>query len=353
MASIVLAARVVLAAVFVTAGVAKLLDRHGTREALQGFGVPAWAHSPGVVILPLAELATAAALIPEPTARWGGLAALLLLTAFVGGIANALARDKAPDCHCFGQLHSAPAGRGTLVRNVVLAAPAALVVLEGPGPSITSWVEARTSTELVSTAGGIASLLLGAVAFALWRQNHTLRRDLGEARSQLELFPPGLPIDSPAPGFALGGINGEVVTLDALRARGKPIALVFVSPDCGPCGVLFPELARWQSVLTSQISLAVISHGTAAENEEVAAQSPEEILLQDDREAMRAYRIAGTPSAVIVTPEGKVASAPAVGAFQIESLLRLTLRHRAESPPPPRLPSVQRVGAGTDGSASA
>jgi hypothetical protein len=41
---------------------------------------------------------------------------------------------------------------------------------------------------------------------------------------------------------------------------------------------------------------------------------------------MDAYRVRGTPSAVIVTPEGRVASAPAVGSFAIEQLIRLTLR---------------------------
>ena len=35
-------------------------------------------------------------------------------------IAIAMARGKAPDCHCFGQLHSAPAGWKTLARNGVL-----------------------------------------------------------------------------------------------------------------------------------------------------------------------------------------------------------------------------------------
>ena len=37
-------------------------------------------------------------------------AALALLLAFVGGIVVNLARGTTPDCHCFGQLHSEPAG---------------------------------------------------------------------------------------------------------------------------------------------------------------------------------------------------------------------------------------------------
>ena len=46
---------------------------------------------------------------------WLAFAAIVaaLLLAFVGGIAFNMARGNAPDCHCFGQLHSEPAGRSS------------------------------------------------------------------------------------------------------------------------------------------------------------------------------------------------------------------------------------------------
>ncbi len=72
MASAVLGARILLAVVFATAGVAKLLDRRGTREALEGFGVPGspylWSDP-----APVAELATAVALGPRPLRNGAGL----------------------------------------------------------------------------------------------------------------------------------------------------------------------------------------------------------------------------------------------------------------------------------------
>ena len=61
------------------------------------------------LLLPAAELATAAALLFAATARWGALAALLLLAAFIFGLTRALRRGETPDCHCFGQVHSEPA----------------------------------------------------------------------------------------------------------------------------------------------------------------------------------------------------------------------------------------------------
>src|SRR5688500_5109958 len=110
MGSLLVGARVLLAAVFVIAGVAKLRDRPGTLRALAGFGVPRRLWSAAAIALPLAELGTAVALLPPATARWGGVAALVLLLAFCVGIGYAMMQGRAPDCNCFGQLHSAPAG---------------------------------------------------------------------------------------------------------------------------------------------------------------------------------------------------------------------------------------------------
>src|SRR5205807_1270564 len=118
LSGIALATRLALAVIFLIAGVAKLADPGGSRAALRDFGIPARLARLLGPALPLAELATAAALIPATSARWGALAALVLLGGFVAAIAGALAKGRKPDCHCFGQLHSAPAGRSTLVRNV-------------------------------------------------------------------------------------------------------------------------------------------------------------------------------------------------------------------------------------------
>jgi thiol-disulfide isomerase/thioredoxin len=343
MASAVLGARMLLALVFATAGVAKLLDRSGTQKALEGFGVPRFALATGAILLPVAELATAVALVPQPSAQWGGLAALVLLLGFIAGISNALLRGDAPDCHCFGQLQSEPAGRGTLARNVVLAAMAAFVTVEGPGPSVTAWVGDRTAAELVAVAAGITAVALGAAALRLWRTNRKLRRDLREVVAELEAFPPGLPVGAAAPGFSLRDIDGETVTLDALRARGRPVALVFVSPGCGPCQLLIPELVRWQATLANEITIAMISDGTPAQNRAIVGDSGAQVLLQQKLEVMKAYRVNGTPATVLVSAEGRVASEPISGAIAGESFIRLTVRRAATASESGRVAPTQPV----------
>ena len=57
--------------VFAVAGVAKLYDRAGSRRAVIDFGVPAPLAAPLAILLPLAELAVAATLLPASTAWWG------------------------------------------------------------------------------------------------------------------------------------------------------------------------------------------------------------------------------------------------------------------------------------------
>jgi hypothetical protein len=329
----VLGARVVLAAVFATAGAAKLADLQGSRSAVEGFGVPRRLVRPVGTLLPLAELATAGALVFHPTAQWGGVAALVLLLGFIAGIANAMARGEAPDCHCFGQIHSAPAGRGTLARNIVLAVPAAVVTAAGPGPALDSWVSDRTAAELAAIGLGAAAAVLAGYAWRLWSDRNELRSEVARLKAEFRGLPAGLPLGAWAPQFALDDIHGQRRTLEELLEPGRPVALVFVSPTCTGCRSLWPELGRWQNMLGDRLTLAVISSGSAEANRAPAEEhGVANVLLQKDDEVMKAYRIEGTPSAVAVTPKRVIASTPVEGPIAIEPLVRLMLR-RSEGPP--------------------
>ncbi|MGH2785663.1 MAG: MauE/DoxX family redox-associated membrane protein, partial [Actinomycetota bacterium] len=108
--AVAVVARVSLAAIFIVSGSAKLLDREGTRTAVAAFGLSAPLVGPITTALPVAEIATAVLLVFATTARVGAVVALALLAAFIVGIAVNIAQGRRPDCHCFGQLHSAPVG---------------------------------------------------------------------------------------------------------------------------------------------------------------------------------------------------------------------------------------------------
>ena len=44
----------------------------------------------------------------------------------------------------------------------------------------------------------------------------------------------GLPVGSAAPEFSLSGLHGETLTLEALRSSGKPVMMLFTDPAAAP-----------------------------------------------------------------------------------------------------------------------
>jgi uncharacterized membrane protein YphA (DoxX/SURF4 family)/thiol-disulfide isomerase/thioredoxin len=332
MTTVVLGLRVVLAAVFLTAGVGKLLDMEGSRRALRDFRVPGRAVPATALLLPLAEIAAGLALIFRPSARWGALAALILVAAFIAGIVFALARGEEPDCHCFGQIHSAPAGRLTLARNAVLVAFAAVIVAYGSGPAVDTWVGARSASELVAIGVGIFAVAALGYALTLRAELRRARGDLGIAQQTAVTNRFGHPIGTEAPSFSLSDLRGATVTLDTLLERAQPLLLVFVSPSCGPCLTLVPRVHQWQETLSERVTIAVISTGTTEQNAWLAAVGLEDVLLQQEIEVQKMYGVSGTPTAVLVSAEGQIASALGESEFGIEPLLRLALRQSVEAP---------------------
>ena len=361
MDALLLIGRLLLALVFAVAGVAKLADRPGSRQAALDFGVPAALATPLAILLPLTELAVAAALIPTATAFWGALAALALLLLFVAGIGVNLARGRKPDCHCFGQLHSAPAGWKTLARNGVLAALAAFLVWQGwegnVGPSAVSWIWSLSTIQLLGLVGGVA--VLGLLAAQWWFLLHLLRQN-GRLLVRLEALESnfaagggvvpsgngvaaqqpaaeGLPVGTQAPAFGLEGLYGETLTLDSLRASEKPVMLFFTDPGCGPCTAMLPETGRWQEEHSDKLTVALISRGSTEENRTRAAEHGlTKVLLQEDWEVSEAYKVRGTPSAVVVLPDGTIGSTVVAGSEDIKDLVGRAVRTPAQLPTQPQ-----------------
>jgi peroxiredoxin/uncharacterized membrane protein YphA (DoxX/SURF4 family) len=321
-------ARLGLVAVFVIAGVAKLADQPGTRQALANFDVPARFIDPFALLLPAAELAVAAVLVFPTTARWGAAGSLVLLALFVVGLTRVLRRGEAPDCHCFGQLHSKPASWVTVARNLVLALPAAYVALTGPGPSLSSWVDNTSATDLWLIAIGALATLTTATSVLLWRENRRLRSTDGRAVTAPRQ------IGALAPQFSLPSAAGRVVSLQDLLADDRGCVLTFVSRGCGPCAALLPELARWHDTITERLALTLVAPGEAKEAEALAREHAlTDVLIDEQATVMHAYGVWGTPSAILVASDGTVRSAPVAGHVAIESLIRLALQDKTQPTP--------------------
>jgi thiol-disulfide isomerase/thioredoxin len=282
---------------------------------------------------------------------------------FIVGISINLARGRTPECHCFGQLHSAPAGWKTLARNGVLAAVAGFVLWEGyeggAGPSALSWLGGLSTNQLLGFVGGL--VVLGLLAGQWWFLVHLLGQN-GRLLVRLEAMETtlpglapggsvaasqngnphhqeteGLPVGSTAPEFSLRGLHGETLTLEALRTLGKPVMVLFTDPGCGPCNALLPEVGRWQEEHAQKLTLSLISRGEVEENKTKASEHGlRNVLLQKDWEVSGSYEVKGTPSAVLISPNGKVASPVAGGAEGIRGLLSYAVWERPQLPVQPQ-----------------
>lgn len=350
MDSFLVGAQFLLAGVFLLAGTAKLFDLTASRRAVIDFGVPQSAGRVVGTILPVVELATGLALLFHPTARWAAAVALVLLLAFVAGIANALRQGKDVDCGCFGPVYSATASTLTLVRNAVLAALALLVVIEGPAPAIDDWVAERTAAEIVAIVATIALVALAALAWILWSKTRTLQRTLDERPEQAP-DPEGLPLETRAPRFGLPDKHGRTHTLDDALAAGRRVVLVFMDAGCGPCKTVGHKIARWQAVLADRVNITVISAGTPELADGIWDEYGIDVLFDARDEVSRAYLLKSSPTALIVEPDGRIGSTPSAGVHGVEVLVRLALQGVQPAEPrvieTPHMPAVVTVEPGT------
>jgi len=321
-------ARVALAVVLAAAGLAKLRDPAGARGAIVGFGVaPALAPALAIAV-PVAELAIAVLLIPVVTAAWAAAAALLLLAVFTGAILVNLSRGRTPACNCFGAASRQPIGTRTLVRNGVLMALAAFIVVVGwddAGAGVLEWFTGLSTPV-------IAGILLAA-AFALsvglfaWLGRSSARAVWDEDDEEEDVDgddePIALPVGATAPAFVAEDLDGNTVGLESLRRAGVPTLLVFADPSCGSCVAMLPDVARWQRDLAADLTVVVVSAGEAEEvRAEADAHGLAGVVVQRERSVSDAYRIGGTPAAIVVGADGRIAVEEAEGAEEIDLLVR-------------------------------
>lgn len=323
MTIVTLLARFLLAGVFVVSGVGKALDPRSTRSAFREFGIPAVASTPLTFVVPLLELVLAASLILATTAYEGSIGAVVLLCMFSAGIGLNLLNGRTPDCHCFGQIHSAPIGLRTLARNAVLAGLGVLIILEHGGSPLPTWWRSQSVAARIATVEGavvIVALALG--ASVLW-QLFVRYGALLQRFEQMEASQGRVGAGSTkqmAPAFELGGLYGETISLASLMAKRQPLVLIFSDPNCGPCNALVPDLVRWQRELRSHFYLAVVSRGGVQANlEKFASAGVSDVLVQHDNEVADAYGVRGTPSAVVVTTDGTFDGPPVPGTEGIRS----------------------------------
>lgn len=327
--------RILLAGIFALAGVAKFLDLKGSRKAFMDFGIPQGLAMPGAIALSIAEIVIAGLFLSVKTSWYAAIGASFLLLLFVIQMSYQLARGNAPDCHCFGQIHSEPVSTTSVVRNIIFVVPAIFLVLRGENNQGYSLLDPRVDLIQLVFGTVVVALLLAAI-FAVRKisqqQTEIMRRiELMElvARdgTQVEredVVSPhdGLPIGAVVADFELPGLDGKVVSLSDLRSSGKPVLFLYVSPSCSPCKALVPEFETWQRELGDKLQIVFLSSGSREENiEKFGGESQKTILMQKHREVADLLKAQWTPTAVLMNANGRIASHAAAGDSAIRELV--------------------------------
>ncbi|HSU24661.1 MAG TPA: redoxin domain-containing protein [Pyrinomonadaceae bacterium] len=327
--------RVILAALLVTAGVAKLADLKGAEKAARGFGVAGQLAKIGPVLLSAAEIILGAMLLFPSVSWFGAIGAAALLLIFIGMMTYQWSKGQAPDCHCFGQLHSEPVGIKSIIRNLIFFGLAIIPVLRGPAGQGLA-LQSVTAEMAPTILGTLAVIMLGGALLYLRKiveAQDGLRRRLdvidvisrdGTPLDHDHATDPnqGLPIGSPLPNFDLRDLDGAKVKSRDLGGTGKGVLFFFVSPTCEPCQVMLPEFVRWGEELADRVNCVFITSGSEKENrKKFDGLDNSKIFLDDDRRFALSVGGRWTPTALYVDREGKVASHVAAGDIAIEELV--------------------------------
>lgn len=341
MDTILLLVRLILVAIFAVAGIGKLLDLSGSKKAVEDFGVPESLSKPIAVLLPVGEILIAVLLLFTQTSWYGAVLGLLLLLAFIGGMGYQMYQGNAPDCHCFGAIHSEPVSPKSIIRNAIFAVLALVLVISGSENQGASLFESSSNVSEGSAMQSILGLaivgLLGGIVYLLKQisdqQNKIIRRieilELtgGEGgrqveRDDVEHPENGLLIGSPAPAFTLPDAEDRIWEFDNLLATQRPLVFFYVSPTCNPCAALVPEMEQWQKELKDKVDFVLVSNGMDKDNlAKFGGKDFRAILLQKDREVADLYGAQWTPTAWLVNSDGTIGSRLAAGDQAIRELI--------------------------------
>jgi peroxiredoxin len=130
-------------------------------------------------------------------------------------------------------------------------------------------------------------------------------------------MPPPLKKGDRVPSLELRDLSGGTADLAALGSRRT--LLLFWNPSCGFCATMLNDVKAWEGSRSKNAPhLIVISAGSPKANREQGFRS--RVLLDATFAAGARFGAGGTPSAVIVDADGRVASDVGVGADAVMAL---------------------------------
>lgn len=241
--------------------------------------------------------------------RQAGETLLLIFTEPGCGACDALLPDVAEwqQAHA-DRLSIVLISRGDLATNRTIAAQHQLrnVLLQSADETARAYRAEGTPVAVLIRNGRIASLIASGA-------------DAIQSLVAKAAIPPPLAKGALAPPAALPDLNGATVDLRALRGRRH--LLLFWNPDCGFCQQMLGDIQAWERTAPQEAPrLLVVSTGTAEANLAQGFRAP--VLLDHDFHTGNLFGAPGTPAAVLLDEEARVASAVSAGAEEVLRLAR-------------------------------
>ncbi len=328
--------RLFLFGIFALAAVGKILDREGSENSIESFGVPKAFISPFATILPIAEIAIAFSLLFVEISWYGSIAGALLLGVFIAGMLYQISQGKAPNCHCFGELSDSKVGVSSVVRNIVFALATIYLIVSGRNfqglPIGNNAAEILQSSLLLSLVVGLIVLISYAARLQanqkILLRNAELDLVIAGQTKQVERQSAGnpvdaLPIGAPFPDFIIENVAGDKITSGSVLAAKKFVLYLFFGTSCRACRAMVNETAEFVQKHSGDLQVIIVSHGKGEDNiEKFGEANASAILLQDSRELALSVNAKWTPTAILVRPDGIIASQATVGDQAIRDLMR-------------------------------
>lgn len=319
-------AAVVLAAVLLLAGAAKLRDREHVVTAIGSLRLPKQHAGLLAIVAPIAEIVLAVALLA--TSGWLRVAsAVLVLGVMVGYtaiIVRALGFEHPVTCSCFGKIGAGEVTRGTAIRNLTFVVLALLVLV---GPHQLSTLRALIEFQF----GGAVVVLLALVAGFLSAgggkpaatpiHHHGAAHEHHGPDPDANLIPTLAANDAeglwPFPAARLTKSDGrEVVATSLLGTR--PAIFFNFEWTCEPCRRMLQALPAWAASMPDLRVYCVVP--LLDINTPPRLAYPLEPLF-DLRGEFGAQMPNATPAAILIGADGLVAAGPFVGSDEIRPLL--------------------------------
>jgi Methylamine utilisation protein MauE len=311
------------AAVLLASGVAKLLAPESVDRAFTSLQVPTALDTAFVRRLsPWVEVALGAWLLlaTGPALAVVAVLTLALFVVYLVLVARAVRRPEPVDCRCFGALGDSRVTPVTVWRNIALVLSAGLAVVAGlRGVGLIGAVVDGDALPWIA-----CSALSAAVAVLVAYR----------APTPATTAAGGPPVDEEGgterrstPTAAVLDQDGRLHLL-ADEVSSSAHLLVFLSPGCGPCGRIGPDLAGWAAEL-APVRLRVV----VASQPEVVEALPylEGLAWYDPFGITRAAFGVSTPAAVLLGTDGMLAGGPVQGEDDIRAFVAEVSEHRREA----------------------